>query len=452
MLIRIAPASLLLAALACVGTTPAVAADVASSASSASVTFAAPIVFDGVTYPSWSDYVRSDVFREQGRRCAAPDVFAEETDVLLGAPSDCSLFNTNPAPEYDPTSPIMLTCVVHVIRSNSGSGDVPDALIHSQIDILNEDYQALVGSYGENGDDAMIQFELATVDPDGAPTTGITRTDNTTWYNDSGTYYDTLAWDPTRYINIYTNTAGGYLGYVPFLPQDGGVGSNADRIVCLWSAFGRDAPIGPPYDQGRTLTHEMGHYLGLFHTFQSGCTTASEPGCYTTGDRICDTNPEADPNFGCPSSRSTCSSPDPFDNYMDYSDDVCMERFTLEQINRIRCTIENYRGDLFSPSVGVTAGAPRASGFQLHQNRPNPFELATEIRFDLDRAQPVDLQVLDVTGRRVRTLFAGKYAAGPHRVTWNGTDDAGRRMAAGVYFVRLSTGDSSEIRRMVRMN
>jgi hypothetical protein len=141
------------------------------------------------------------------------------------------------------------------------------------------------------------------------------------------------------------------LGYVPGLPADGGgglIGQPSDRVVILWDAFGRDAPGGPPYDQGRTATHEVGHYLGLEHTFtpQFSCPSGSPPSCYSDGDLICDTNPELNPIFGCPSSSTTCSTPDPFHNYMDYSTDLCMSEFTLEQSRRVRCTLENWRTGL----------------------------------------------------------------------------------------------------------
>ena len=109
----------------------------------------------------------------------------------------------------------------------------------------------------------------------------------------------------------------------------------------LWSSIGLNAPIGPPYNLGRTTTHEVGHYLGLYHTFDGGCAPAS--GCNTNGDLICDTNPESSPNFS-PCNRSTCGSPDPTNNYMDYSDDICMTEFTEEQARRMRCTLENLAG------------------------------------------------------------------------------------------------------------
>ena len=407
----------------------------------------APIEIGGRTFESWGDWIRSDAFR----RCGTPSEVGAPEEVF-GVPGDCSLANTTISPEYDPTTPIVLTVVFHVITNTAGtSGNVTDADILEQVDILNEDYLAMAGTNGANGTDALIQFQLATVDPNGDPTTGITRSANTTWFNDGGSYWNTLAWDPSRYINIYTNTAGGNLGYVPGLPQNGIVGSPLDRVVVLWSAVGRDAPIGSPYDQGRSATHEVGHYLGLYHTFDNGCGTATVPGCYTSGDRICDTNSESNPVFGCPASSASCSSPNPFHNYMDYSDDLCMEEFTPEQVNRMRCTLANWRTDLFNSSaVGAPVAARSASPFAL-QARPNPFGGGTEIVFELPRSTSATVRVLDVAGRSVRTLASGPFPAGTQRVAWDGTDVNGERVAAGVYFYRLETPEGARTGRMVRM-
>jgi hypothetical protein len=274
--------------------------------------------------------------------------------------------------------------VVHIIMSTGGQGAISDAMVQSQIDVLNEDFQALAGTLGENGNDARIEFFLATEDPNGNPTTGITRTTNNTWYNDGGNYYDSLNWDPHNYLNIYTNTASGALGYVPGLPHSGLVGANHDRVVVLWSAFGRNAPIGPPFHLGRTATHEVGHYFGLYHTFDGGCGSVSA--CYSTGDRICDTNREAGPVFGCPVSSSSCGAMDPFHNYMDYSDDDCYEEFTPEQNNRMRCTLENWRVDLHEPGTcaNPATNAWRNAGLNLDVYTATTAVLGTNIVFTVN--------------------------------------------------------------------
>ena len=287
-------------------------------------------------FASFNEYVQSGFFEEKGLRCGSG---ALPHPVARGTTNDCSSSNTNVASEYEPSGGALyeIPVVVHVLRRKNGAGNVSDALINSQIDVLNEDFRAIGGTPGGGGNDARIQFTLA----------GITRTRNNTWYNDGGSYWNTLAWDTTRYLNIYTNQAGGNLGYA-YVPSGGGVVGNAwDRVVIYWQAMGRPAPYGAPYNQGRTATHEVGHYLGLYHTFDGGCATGSSPACYGNGDLICDTNPESGPNYR-PCSRSTCGSPDPTENYMDYSDDLCMTEFTNEQVNRMRCTLDNFRVDLGS--------------------------------------------------------------------------------------------------------
>ena len=305
-------------------------------------------------YENWSAYFRSPVFRAFGMRCGTPEPTFDEGDggeggpgqqSLLGSPADCGN-TTNPADEYDPSVGTLyrIPVVVHVIRNDAGTqGDISPECVENQIDILNEDYRAIFGSNGEGGYDARVEFFLAETDPDGDPTDGITYSNNTTWFNDGGSYWNSLAWDPNRYLNIYTNTAGGALGYVPFLPHEGSPGALSDRVVCLWSAFGDCDTAQAPFDLGRTLTHEVGHYLGLFHTFDNGCGTSN---CNSTGDRICDTNPQQSPNYECPGSASSCSTSDPIANYMNYTDDACMNQFTEGQSRRMRCTIVHYRATL----------------------------------------------------------------------------------------------------------
>jgi hypothetical protein len=283
-----------------------------------------------VEFAGWNAYVASPFFQRNGAHCgssrlAHPLAFLPQ--------SDCSSSSTNPAAIYDPVGGVefVIPVVFHVIRRTDGTGQISDALLQTQIDVLNEDFQAYGG--GAPGTNTRIRFTLA----------GVTRTTNNTWYDDSGSYYNTLAWDPTRYLNIYTNSASGYLGYA-YVPSSGGVVGNLwDRVVCYWASVGRPGPIGSPYDLGRTATHEVGHYLGLYHTFDGGC--AGTLGCYQNGDLICDTLPEDGPNFS-PCTRSTCGDPDPTHNYMDYSDDVCMDQFTRDQALRMRCTLLNFRVDL----------------------------------------------------------------------------------------------------------
>lgn len=273
-----------------------------------------------------TQYARSDFFRKNGMRCGSDKMILP---LALGTSSDCSDVNTNPDPAYGTSPTRTINVVFHVIMNTNGQGNVTDTAIAQQMDVLNAKFAP-----------AGIAFNLA----------GTTRSTSRQWYNDRQSYWTSLAWDTTKYLNIYTNTAGGNLGYA-YVPSGGGVvGNSWDRVVIYWPTIGNPAPYGAPYDLGLTTVHEVGHYLGLYHTFQGGCTSTS--GCNQNGDLICDTNPESSPNYS-PCSRTTCGSPDPTDNYMDYSDDACMSQFTTEQQLRMNCTLEHYRSALVS-----TGGTP----------------------------------------------------------------------------------------------
>lgn len=286
-------------------------------------------------------------------RCGIPDRDQRPGAAFGAVPSDCGYFSTTIDAAYEPTFYFDVNVVFHVIQNTSGDGFLSAATLQDQIDVLNEDFQALPGSLGEMGRDAKIRFRLATEDPLGDPTTGITYSTNDNWFADNGQYWNSLAWDTNRYLNIYTNSAGGFFGYVPDWPQGGLVGQNRDRVVVWWQAVGKDPTPGWPENRGRTATHEVGHYFGIEHPFYGGCAPAGS--CYTNGDLICDTNPQNIDSFGCPGAQSSCGSPDSFHNYMDYSDDPCLFEFTAEQVNRMRCTIEHWRPDLTSACVGATS-------------------------------------------------------------------------------------------------
>ncbi len=273
-------------------------------------------------FGSFEQYVMSSFFIDNGLRCGA-DRLIWELPSLDGTSADCNSSNTTIKTEYDPQSPAYVIPVwVHEIRNERGTQGVLNASqISSQIDSLNAAFAS-----------AGVQFVLA----------GQTLSHNTKWFNDRGTYYNTLARDVHNNLNIYTNSASGYLGYA-YVPSGGGVvGNKFDRVVIYYRAFGNPGTYGAPYNEGDTAVHEVGHYLGLYHTFDGGCASAAN--CSNNGDLICDTNPEGSPNFFPCTRNSACGPwPDPTNNFMDYSDDVCMYQFTSNQQNRMNCTIENIR-------------------------------------------------------------------------------------------------------------
>ena len=303
----------------------------------------------GHTYASQQAYFMSPEWQASGGRCGTPAVEPIDIPAALAA-TDCSSSQTHINTAYADGKTYVIQVVMHVVSNSQGSGAITDAQVQSQIQILNEDYQALAGSHGAPGNNAGIKFVLARFDPQGNPTTGIDRVTNDAYFTegDNGTsaMKTALHWDTSKYLNLYSNDldSQGLLGYATF-PWDrtkNASNTAVDGVVLAYQSVGNN-PAYAPYDLGASATHEIGHWLGLFHTFQSGCGTASAP--YTSGDLISDTTRENAANYGCAVVADGCNDNKnaPIENYMDYSQDACMTTFTNEQINRLRCGINNYR-------------------------------------------------------------------------------------------------------------
>jgi pregnancy-associated plasma protein-A/PKD domain-containing protein len=311
------------------------------------------VVIGTETFPTMEAYFHSQTFLDNGARCGTTST---PPAAVIFAATDCSMTRTNINAMYNPDKTFVIQVVVHEIKKTDGTGALPEALVKSQIDVLNEDYNAIAGTKGAMGTNGKIKFVLARFDPQGNPTNGIDVVTNNTFFADPGSggnnpMKTALHWDTKKYLNIYTNDAAGLLGYATF-PQES-AGTDQDGVVVLYSAFGRNAPGAAPYDLGRSATHEIGHYLGLFHTFQGGCGTAAQP--YTSADLIKDTTPEKAASFGCTVATScTGAGPNPIENYMDYSDDACMTKFTVEQTNRIRCSLMSFRTVNTEPTAAFT--------------------------------------------------------------------------------------------------
>ncbi|MDT0327652.1 zinc metalloprotease [Nocardiopsis sp. DSM 44743] len=209
--------------------------------------------------------------------------------------------------------------VVHVISATDGRGHVSDARVDAQIDVLNTAYS---GGYDEVGADTGFRFTLAEV----------TRTEDDAWFSDFSGHRDAIRARLRRggpeTLNIYTADLGsGLLGYSSF-PQDYATAPERDGVVIAHDTLpGGDRER---FDLGHTGTHEVGHWLGLFHTFQNGCLTP--------GDYVHDTPYEREAAAGCPKGRDSCPHRrglDPVTNFMDYSDDDCMTHFTQGQARRM---------------------------------------------------------------------------------------------------------------------
>jgi len=213
---------------------------------------------------------------------------------------------------------------VHVITSSTGAGAPSSNQINQQISVLNAAYAA-----------AGFSFALSSTD----------TTANNTWYTAGpGTTAETQMKNALRIgsaadLNVYTNNmGGGLLGWATF-PSSYTRSPKLDGVVILNSSL--PGGTAAPYNLGDTATHEIGHWMGLYHTFQGGCARKS-----TGGDGVADTPAEKSPAYGCPTGRDSCptiTGVDPITNFMDYSDDACMTTFTTEQNNRMNAQWTTYR-------------------------------------------------------------------------------------------------------------
>jgi hypothetical protein len=256
---------------------------------------------------------------------------------------------------------ITIPVVVHVIHNGDAYGaseNIFDEQVISQIQVLNEDFRRKVGTPGFNnnpvGADVEVEFALAKRDPSGVLSNGIDRVNlgQASWSTDEieSNVKPLTQWDPTKYFNIWvvklaSNTL---LGYAQFPSASGLSGintnsgnANTDGVVIGYAFFGSSTyfPGGTyvnSYDKGRTTSHEVGHWLGLRHIWGDGDCTV---------DDFCADTPNAgQENQGCPAGADSCPDSDGLDmieNYMDYTDDACMNIFTNDQKNRIVTVLNN---------------------------------------------------------------------------------------------------------------
>ena len=247
---------------------------------------------------------------------------------------------------------ITIPVVVHVV-SKKTEENISDAQIKSQVAVLNKDFRATNTDATTTPSvwsglvaDANIQFALATKDPKGKATTGITRTATTRTSFGADDSVKTKAgggapaWPAGRYLNLWVcNLGGGLLGYAQF---PGGP-AKTDGVVILHSAFGTSGTAAAPFNLGRTATHEIGHWLNLRHIW------GDENDCSGT-DHVSDTPNAQLPNYGSPTfphiSCDNGPNGDMFMNYMDYVDDAAMVMFTPGQITRMNAALAGPRSKI----------------------------------------------------------------------------------------------------------
>ncbi|MEO8512170.1 MAG: M43 family zinc metalloprotease [Ignavibacteria bacterium] len=246
---------------------------------------------------------------------------------------------------------ITIPVVVHVVW-NTAQQNISDEQILSQIDVLNRDFRRLntdtsltPAPWKSLGADCQIEFRMARRDPTGNPTLGITRTQTSiTEFGLSNTLKFTAqgghdAWDRDRYLNLWScNLGSQLLGYATFP----GGNASLDGVAIGYNYFGTTGVLAPPYNKGRTATHEVGHWLWLYHIW------GDDNGSCSGSDLVGDTPNQAAEFYGCPTypTVDACSPVSPgvmFMNYMDYTDDACMNLFTQGQLVRINSAINGPR-------------------------------------------------------------------------------------------------------------
>lgn len=302
-----------------------------------------------VMYENW--------LRKKGRMATREQIEAW-LDVKIGEYKD----------KYSRTAPPVykVPTIVHVIHNGQEIGvdeNIEDDIIFSQIDLLNEDFRRVLGSRGYNtnaiGADVEIEFCLAIRDTNGNSIVGIDRINGGRVSWDSLSQVDSLQgqtfWPTDKYFNIWVCKFGGalsgYGGYarmapgpLPGLPTS--YNDSIDGVVMKYSQMGSYAryPFPITTGLGRTLTHECGHWLGLWHIWGDGNCSVD--------DYVSDTPLSDAANFGCPTGHTSCGSTDLIENYMDYTSDGCINMFSADQVTRMRTILTGSA----SKSPLITAG------------------------------------------------------------------------------------------------
>ncbi|MEO5648537.1 MAG: M43 family zinc metalloprotease [Ginsengibacter sp.] len=395
------------------------------------------------------------VFYTSAQRCVVadyPQLQAASRPYGQGSPTGKDSRDTLP------NEVIVIPVVIHLLY-NDNSQNISDQQILSQITALNQDYRRLnldavntPAPFSNVAADTRISFCLAKTGPDGKPTTGIIRkyTKESSFLADDAVKFSSSggddAWDATQYLNIWVcNLFGRTLGYA-VLP---GSPLNKDGVVIKYSVFGTTGSVAAPYNKGRTATHEIGHWLGLRHLW--GDAVCGDDG-------IADTPPQQASNNSCASfpHLSSCSINqygDMFMNFMDFTDDACMNLFTNGQklamrslfakgnpknsfLNSIACDSSDVEASPVLPPVSE-ANDPVITTY------PNPF--TNEITISTKDA-------VDITGSVLKLYNAIGKLYDTHILQTQKTTLYLNNLPSGIYFIRIETGKKTHVYKMLKQS
>lgn len=297
--------------------------------------------FAALAVPTATVQAQEPARRDPAQRCGTQDLPSWEEEIverelqktMLSFHGSLKKGPNFVPPYWEKTIPVYF----HFLRPAS-PGIPYEYVLRSQI---RDQMLALNASYDVNTDPGNTEFNFVHA--------GSTITYNDAWHQDCGDANEAaiksaLAVDPAHNLNVYVcdgmivDGSSGVIGY-SYLPSQHSEGSFMHGVVMLAGTF----PDGSawPYDEGDTLVHEVGHYLGLHHTFKGGCTA--------TNDSVSDTPQEKEAAFGCPYGQDTCPAnpgSDPVFNFMDYTDDACMNHFTKGQKWRMKAQVTTYKPSL----------------------------------------------------------------------------------------------------------
>ena len=238
----------------------------------------------------------------------------------------------------------IIPVVIHIIHTG-GNSNISEAQVHNAMEIINDDFNKLnadissvINEFESIIADVNLEFKLAQLDPSGNCTKGITRTFSELTNEAGENVKELIKWDPSKYLNVWVvsdieSGAGGYSYYPGEAPNDD---ANAG-IVVLATQFGGIGESNGNNSSKRTLTHEIGHYLNLSHTWGNSNNNNIQENCFDD-DGIADTPETIGTESSCNLDQSTCGSLDNVQNYMDYSS--CSRMFTNGQKYAMRAALD----------------------------------------------------------------------------------------------------------------